>query len=209
MLLHVILYKLLILTSYLNEHSKYEYVQNSAVITKDSIDGTLYNFKLRFTPEDGYAWKDGTTIAKEVTLYGVNPGTLQEDAKLPIKEGTTYYFRNTITYDESSKSFGRLIENKTITTDTQLNKELINWFKNKTSKDVASQYIVNNMLEGLLIKNCELSYVQGSAKIITESSNDPAYNKAYSLQIKFVPQDGHAWEDGTTTPKYMTVYGVK
>lgn len=55
MLLHVILQKLLILTSYLNEHSKYEYVQNSAVITKDSIDGTLYNFKLRFTPEDGYA----------------------------------------------------------------------------------------------------------------------------------------------------------
>lgn len=121
------------------------------------------------------------------------------------------------TYD-SSKSYAFQVYNKTIKTNNDLNTKLKNWFNENKSKDQFNDLHFQNLTnlgglggtqEGY---NYEpISYVDNSAQIIDSSTNQnnnlKNKNFVYSFQVNLTPASGHAWTDGTSVSKTLTVYG--
>ncbi|BAC44332.1 hypothetical protein D8X55_04555 [Malacoplasma penetrans] len=120
---------------------------------------------------------------------------------------------------EASKSFAYQVYNKSITTKEDLNSKLKTWFDENKNKDkfndlhfqsTVTLVGLGDLSEGY---NYEvITFVDNSAQIIdsTTSQNITLRNKnfVYSFQVNLTPVSGHAWTDGSSVSKTLTVYGL-
>lgn len=120
---------------------------------------------------------------------------------------------------DSSKSYAYQVYNKTITTNSDLNSKLRNWFNENKNKDQFNDLHFQNITSFAGLGGSQeghnyesISYIDNSAQIIDNWSNQNSSlknkNFVYSFQVNLTPASGHAWTNGTSVSKTLTVYGL-
>lgn len=156
--------------------NKAEYKNVSISYVENSANSANKTFEMLVTPLDGHAWADGSVEAKKITI-SLNPITVK-DASAPTSDTLSGFYFNNLTFD--------------VTGNASFNNKLADLFTVKEDYTISNgQFFLVNKAQ---YKNVSVSYVKDSANY-----------DANSFKILATPEAGHAWADGSTEGKTITV----